>query len=374
MSDSEQRDVTLRINASEEVVLMDLLKFMYSNTLNIAAPPAPALVELLIADKFEVTSCVRYCSQLLQNLPMTLDSALLYLDLPHTILTTDAVQPLIDVAKQYLVCRYKDITKSKKEAMALPLSGIEAILASDDLQVGSEDVVYDFVLKWARQHYNSLYERMEVLGTRLARLIRFPYMTCQKLEKVLTCIDFRLASKLVREALFFKAEAQQSLGADASLNCGFVERAYKWRPVKVVEFELPREQCVVYMDLKRDEIATLFPFGRVKSQEFHLGGQMFFLFGECSRDNNNPSHHFAMGVGMRSKCLGSIVVDYEFAARSRPAKEEFLRQYKTHKTFTGGTRAGRNLFGVPWSEFMAEDYPFFINGVLHLKAVLTIRG
>lgn len=101
---------------------------------------------------------------------MTLDSALLYLEFPHT----DALQPLTHAAKQYLVGRYKIITKFKEEVMALPLSGIEALLASDDLRVVCEDVVYYTVLKWVRQHYDGQKERQEVVGTRLARLIRFP--------------------------------------------------------------------------------------------------------------------------------------------------------------------------------------------------------
>ncbi|KAL4348460.1 hypothetical protein GQ457_17G021950 [Hibiscus cannabinus] len=33
--------------------------------------------------------------------------------------------------------------------------------------------------------------------------------------------------------------------------------------INVVEFELPRQQCVVYLDLKREECAHLFPAGRV---------------------------------------------------------------------------------------------------------------
>ena len=89
---------------------MDLLNFMYSNTL--ATTTAPALLDVLMAaDKFEVASCMRYCSRLLRNLPMTCESALLYLDLPSSVLMADAVQPLTDAAKQFLAAHYKDISK-----------------------------------------------------------------------------------------------------------------------------------------------------------------------------------------------------------------------------------------------------------------------
>ncbi|GMH00450.1 hypothetical protein Nepgr_002289 [Nepenthes gracilis] len=379
MRESEQRHVTLRINASEEVALMELLNFMYSNTLT--ATTAPAVLDVLMAaDKFEVASCMRHCSRLLRTMPMTPESALLYLELPSSVLMAEAVQPLTDAAKQYLVDRYKDITKFQDEITALPIAGIEAVLSSDDLQVASEDAIYDFVLKWARIQYPRLEERREILGTRLVRFIRFPYMTCRKLRKVLTCPDFdhEVASKLVLEALFFKAEAphrQRTLATEdfASTSRRFLERAYKYRPVKVVEFELPRPQCVVYLDLKKEECENLFPSGRVYSQAFHLGGQGFFLSAHCNMDQQSAFHCFGLFLGMQEKGSVTFAVDYEFAARQKPT-EEFLSKYKGTYTFTGGKAVGyRNLFGLPWKSFMAEDSPYFINGILHLRAELTIR-
>lgn len=89
---------------------MDLLNFMYSNTLS-TTTSAALLDVLTAADKYEVVSCMRYCSKLLGNLPMTRESALLYLDLPSSVLMADAVQPLTDAAKRFLAAHYKDITK-----------------------------------------------------------------------------------------------------------------------------------------------------------------------------------------------------------------------------------------------------------------------
>ncbi|KAK6935476.1 BTB/POZ domain [Dillenia turbinata] len=380
MRESEQRHVTLRINASEEAAFMDLLNFMYSNTLSTTTPTA-LLDVLMAADKYEVASCMRYCSRLLRNLPMTSESALLYLDLPSTVLMADAVQPLTDAAKKFLAGRYKDMNKFQEEVLNLPVAGIEAVLSSDDLQVASEDAVYDFVLKWARTHYPKLEERREILGRRLAHVIRFPFMTCRKLKKVLTCNDFdqELSSRFVLDALFFKAEApyrQRVLAAEeanASSYRRFVERAYKYRPVKVVEFELPRQQCVVYLDLKREECAQLFPAGRVYSQAFHLGGQGFFLSAHCNMDQQSSFHCFGLFLGMQEKGSVTFAVDYEFAARSKPT-EEYLTKYKGNYVFTGGKAVGyRNLFGLPWNAFVADDSIFFINGILHLRAELTIR-
>lgn len=263
----------------------------------------------------------------------------------------------------------------------MPLAGIEAVLSSDDLQVASEDAVYDLVLKWARIHYPKREERREVLGQRLSRVIRFPYMTCRKLKKALTCNDFdaEKISKAVLEALFFKAEApyRQRLHAaeEASVTSlhRFVERAYKYRPVKVIQFEVPRQQCVVYLDLKREECANLFPSGRVYSQAFHLGGQGFFLSAHCNMDHQNAFRCFGLFLGMQEKGSASFSVDYEFSARSKPT-EVYNLKYKGNYTFTGGKAVGyRNLFAVPWTSFIAEDSVYFINGVLHLRAELTSK-
>lgn len=89
---------------------MDLLNFMYSNTLQTNTPTG-ILDVLMAADKFEVASCMRYCSQMLRNFPMTSESALLYLDLPSSVLMADAVKPLTDAAKEFLASRFKDMTK-----------------------------------------------------------------------------------------------------------------------------------------------------------------------------------------------------------------------------------------------------------------------
>ncbi|XP_048445730.1 BTB/POZ domain-containing protein POB1 isoform X2 [Pyrus x bretschneideri] len=379
MRESEQRQVSLRIHESEEAPLMEVLNFMYSNTLS-AMTPTALLDVFKVADKFEVASCMRDCSRSLQKLPMTRESALLYLGLPSSILIADAVQPLTDAAKQFLAERYKEITKFQDEVLSLPLAGIEAVLSSNDLQVASEDSIYDFVLKWARTNYPKLEERREVLGQRLGRLIRFPQMSCRKLKKVLTCSDFDpgLATKIVLEALFYKSETphrQRTLAAaDANAACRrFVDRSYKYRPVKLVEFVEPRLQCSVFLDLKWEECARLFPAGRVYSQPFFLGGQGFFLSAHCNMDQQSSFHCFGLFLGMQEKGSASFTVDYEFSARSKPG-EEFLTKFKGNYTFTGGKAVGyRNLLGIPWTAFMADDSIYFLNSVLHLKAELTIK-
>jgi len=270
------------------------------------------------------------------------------------------------------------VFRFQDEAMTIPLAGIEAILWSNDLQVASEDAIYDFVIKWARAQYPKLEERREILGTRLLPLVRFCHMTCRKLRKVLACsdLDHEQATKCVTEALLYKADAphrQRGLAADVTTCRKYAERAYKYRPLKVVEFDRPYPQCIAYLDLKREECSRLFPSGRIYSQAFHLAGQGFFLSAHCNMDQQSAFHCFGLFLGMQEKGSTSVTVDYEFAARTRPSGE-FVSKYKGYYTFTGGKAVGyRNLFAIPWPSFMADDSLFFIDGVLHLRAELTIK-
>ncbi|XP_058742579.1 BTB/POZ domain-containing protein POB1-like [Vicia villosa] len=380
MKESKQAHITVRITASEEAPFMELLKFMYNDSLYVTSPPR--LMDILMAaDKFGVASCMRYCIRILLNIPITLEAALLYLDLPHSFLMTEVVWPLAIAAKKYLVARYKDVTKHQEELMRLPLAGIMALLSSDELQVASEDVLYDFVVMWAQTQYPSLEERREILREKLIPFIRFPYMTFRKLKMIRSCNDFEdeVTSKLVLDALYFKVDGPQQnriLAAEsASTSRFFIERSYKYHPIKVVEFEHPQQQCVVYLDLRREECSNLFPSGQVCSRPFHLGGHGFFLSAHCNMDPQSSYHCFGLCFGMYENDSTNFSVDYEFDVRSRPTLE-YICKFKGNFIFTGGREAVgfKNFFSAPWTSFMEEDNLYFINDVLYLKVELTVRN
>ncbi|KAL8227882.1 hypothetical protein R6Q57_015466 [Mikania cordata] len=152
------------VQINEEAALMELLKFMYN--INLTVTTAPTVLDVLAAaKKFEVASCIKHCGHLLRNLPMTPESVLVYLHLPSSILTSKTFQPLTIAAKQFYAVHYKDITKFQDEILGLPLADVETIIASDDLQVASEDDVFYFVIKWAQTHYPNKQNRHEIIAT-----------------------------------------------------------------------------------------------------------------------------------------------------------------------------------------------------------------
>ncbi|MCD7460451.1 hypothetical protein HAX54_043582 [Datura stramonium] len=159
-------------------------------------------------------------------------------------------------------------------------------------------------------------------------------MSCRKLRRfwhVMTLImilhpSLCLRLYFIKLRLLIVSEPKLQKNRRPSTSRRFVERAYKYRPVKVVDFELPRQQCVVYLDLKREECANP-SFRRVYSQAFHLGGQ----------------------------------------ARTKPG-EEYVSKYKGNYTSRGKAVGYRNLFAIPWTSFIARTVHILLMERLHLRA------
>ncbi|KAJ0444845.1 putative chromatin remodeling & transcription regulator BTB-POZ family [Helianthus annuus] len=338
----------------QEVSLMELLKFMYSNNLTVTAA-SDVLDVLLTAEKFDVASCTRYCGRLLRTLTMTPESVLVYLDLPSTILMTEAFQPLTIATKQFYVVYFKDMTKyDKDEILNLPLAGLEEIIASDDLRLLSENEVYRFVLKWVASQYPKLEDSRKIMMTRLAKFIRYPYMTRRMLTDLLTREEFdpEFAEKVVTEALSFKSAVPNKQHAyisdeNSNVNRRFVERPYKVRPIKMVKFQQPRPHCVVYLELKRDICASLFPSGNLISEPFEFGGQEFFLMALHHMD------HFEVYLAtVHGPC--AFPFDYEFAGTDSIHAQEFVSRFKRSYTCEE-LFSPILLFKIPWTCFMGED-------------------
>ncbi|XP_047071325.1 BTB/POZ domain-containing protein POB1-like [Lolium rigidum] len=375
MKESDQTHPTLRIADSDENALMELLSFIYSGKLT-TTEPTFLLDILMAADKFQVISCMRHCYQLLTSLPLTTESALLYLDHPCSMSMAAEVQLLKGAAKEFLVNKYKDYNKFQHEVMNFSLAGIEAILSSTDLYVQSEDFLYYLLVKWARVRYPELEERRKILSSHLLPLVRFSHMTYKAFQSILTCtdndIDHEHVTKLITGVLLCKAYPAHKPGALAACATSCLpvaERAYKYRHMKVVAFDKPCPQVIAYMDLKREECSLLKP---IFSYPFHVAGQGFILMARCNKDEQSDLFRFGLFLCIDPVLKGSraVTVEYEFAARTRP--RQFVSKFNASETFTDGVLVGcDNIFLVPWSTFMADD-DLFIHGVLHLRVDLTV--
>ncbi|KAL8170637.1 hypothetical protein V2J09_022441 [Rumex salicifolius] len=324
MKESQKKDeVILRINASEEAALMDLLQFMYDKPLK--ASSAPELVDVLMAeDKFEVPSCMRHCVQLLLKLPMISESALLYLELPPSIFMGKVTRPHFHRVNTLSPCEYwgfhlfnisdVDLLLSRQdEAMSLPLYALEALLGSDDLKVKSDEAVLDFILKWACLHYSKMEERRKILTNHLVRFICFPCVSSLKLKE---CQSWCLMPSLPRLNNPMATNLFPSIPLCAQnevlATCGFPRRVNHRR--------------IVYFDIKKQEcMDKLQPGKRFYSGTFCLGGRSFNLLAQ--RSTYQSVEKFGLFLEMTGS--ESCILDYEFAVMKKPSRE-----FQTQFTFS----------------------------------------
>ncbi|KAK1271426.1 BTB/POZ domain-containing protein POB1 [Acorus gramineus] len=175
-------------------------------------------------------------------------------------------------------------------------------------------------------------------------------------------------------------------------NRRFMRRTSDCFPVRVIEAEEPNKRSIViYFDLSREECVNMCNLSINRhSQEFQLGKQKFFLWiGSRSQSHFTwgnkkislqldykvlaPDDRFGLYLSMFKSCLTSAVVKYEFSARKKP-EEEFVTKRTGTLTFRTSKKKKplriRDLFGMTWPSLLASD--FFINGMLHLRAELTI--
>ncbi|KAK1264984.1 BTB/POZ domain-containing protein POB1 [Acorus gramineus] len=324
--------VTIRIYDSEEDAFMEILNFMYGMTLSSRAMKSSCTLfkVLMLADKFEIISCIEQCVQLLVDLPMTRESALLYFDIPMR----SEYQPLINEATRFLSSCYEDLTKHLDELCDMPVTVMETVLCSDNVRVSSEDCVYDIALKWARKQYPRLEDRRAFLGSCITRLVRFPYLRCAKLREVLACedLDHDFAKDVVGEALFFKVDP----------------------------FNITIEACEKLR--VRDKIS---------SKLFYLGKRSFFLIAERCKSNPGPSDSFGLFLCSNDRFSEVIIVDFMFAVKKKP-EMNFLNLHGMVASFKKNEGFGTDrLICMLWNNFTANDSPYFIDGVLHLKAKLS---
>ncbi|CAM0952979.1 unnamed protein product [Alopecurus aequalis] len=313
MKESGQRQPTLRVADSEENAFMELLRFMYSGKLTPTIEPALLIGILIAADKFEVVSCMKLCGQRLIDLPMTPESAVLCLDLPSSISMAAAVN---EAAKKFLAERYKDFLSRKfQDELRIPLAGIVAILSRYDLEVLSEVDVYNFMIRWAFSQYPSSEERCNILSSCLLPLV--PLMPAVMSR-----------AKVVREP-----------------NCK-------------VRFTLLLNRC-----------SGLFPSRSVYFRKFIFAGHGFVLSAHCNMDSDNSFGLLLEMLDDKGTLEGTI--DYKFEVKTRPLLQ-YVTMYECTSTDSREAVECKDLFGIPWLEFIADDSPFFIDNRLHLRIQLKI--
>ncbi|KAK1299939.1 BTB/POZ domain-containing protein POB1 [Acorus calamus] len=366
----EQKETIITVDVSQKDALMELLNFIYGKKLppTIVASIPSLFGILMVAHKYDVPSCVRYCTCLLLS-DMNLNTASYCLELSSEALASQAIKPIAKAAQKFLVARYEENTpKLQEEVDQLPLSSLEVVLCKDELNL-IEDDAYDIVLKWARARYPIMDDRHEVLKSYLSRFVRMRYMTNKKLREVLQCddLDRATASELVINALFFKVE-NPPLPTPA-----ITSNDLPGHPVRVIEFRKPSKKANVYFELKRSDCQKLSLNGMIMSQAFYVHGQAFHIVVQRYVEEIQT-----FGMFLRCVLDGTptmVKVDFEIQVRERITKT-FVSKFKSSYNFTSMDHLGRgskNLCGMSWASFIGNDSPYFTNDVLHLKVYISIK-
>ena len=194
------------------------------------------------------------------------------------------------------------------ELMRIPLAGIVAILSRSDLGVASEEAVYEFLLRWAFLQYPNSEERHKILSFHLLPLVPRNTVTIDK-------------------------------------------------PICRITFSIPREKC-----------STLFPSRSKYCRKFRFAGHVFSFWAQCKMDSYNCFGLLFEMLDNKWPLKGTI--DFKFEAKTRPSL-----QYVTVHECTSTDREAvecKDLFGIPWSQFIADDSPFFIDDRLYLQIHLKM--
>lgn len=132
---------------------------------------------------------------------------------------------------------------------------------------------------------------------------------------------------------------------------------------------------MAYLNLRREECARLFPQRWNISEVFRIGAHGFVLIARCTMDFEDLSQCFSLTLGLEVSGHANVGIDFEFAERSREKQEKYRRLFKNRHTFAPGSSlvGCRNLFNTPWATFIADDSPFFIDGILYLRVVVSIK-
>ncbi|KAK1271435.1 BTB/POZ domain-containing protein POB1 [Acorus gramineus] len=348
-----QCEAIIKVDSSEAVALVELLHYMYGGELSSTMEGGVVtLVDMmLLSDKFGVVSCTDHCIRLLKGLPMTQESATIYLEIASHVLVKGDIQPLVDAAKKFLATQYKNVMKCEDDLCNLTLPVIEAIISGEGLRVPSEDQVYDMVVKWAQEQFPDLEERRIILGSCITRLVHFSCLSPGKLKDILARddLDRDFANDVVREALFFKAYSSKEILDRRSTNRGYT-------------------RCIYYFDLSLDQCKRLKRGESIFSGRFYLGKQSFCL----QAMHRSVESSFGLYLQVRDCLLKEITVNCTFSTMKKP-EMDFMNKWTTTYKFTTLTGWGYpNLFKMPWVSFVAKDNPYFINEMLHLRAEVII--
>ncbi|XP_010908312.1 BTB/POZ domain-containing protein At2g46260-like [Elaeis guineensis] len=375
--ESQGEPPTIQIEASEENAFIRLLEFIDSSI--VPSSSYEEIVDLLLAsDEFQVRTCASECIDELVWKPNPELSCFKLCDKVHCASTREllAKKAMNFVNNTMKENEDRNRLSIENELLQLPFSAIKAVFCIDSLEVESEDVLYDFMLYWARIHHPKPEDRYSAKELHLECLIRFTYLTHQKLEEALQCDFFypESISKAVAEALLFQVGGTYH-GGLASSNL-FLERHYKRLPIVVTRLRFPEfDRCEVYFSLTEDELVKMYnlQLKRRETRDFQFGHQLFHLVASWNEDSGETC--FGLSITAKARPLDDVVYTIRFLAkREVHDRAEFSEVGSDTLIPSSKSSAGSNdLIPGFWPEFFSCTCCYMIAGTLRLCVEITCK-
>ncbi|KAG1327717.1 putative BTB/POZ domain-containing protein [Cocos nucifera] len=323
-------------------------------------------------DEFQVLSCAIQCTY---QLVYKLNSAFSCFELCHKMKWVDVKEFLAAEAMNNVVQTESDIMSIKDELLQQPFSRIRALFCMDYLKVESEDVVYDFIRCWAQTHHPKPEDHCTAKELHLERLIRFTYLTRQKLDDALQCEFFypESVSDAVIEALAFKAGEpyRRRLPQGWWSRNLFSERRYKRTPITVNRLWFPAfDRCEAYFSLPTSELVEMFhSLGRRESEDFQFGHQLFSLVASCKEVRRT----FCFDLSITAKAETSDEKVYATRFMVRSGMEWLEKGTGTFSPAKQENVGGNDLLPGFWTQLLGRNRPSMLDGTLHLCVEITCK-
>ncbi|XP_010908519.2 BTB/POZ domain-containing protein At2g46260 [Elaeis guineensis] len=361
--ESKVGHLIIQIEESEEDTFSGLLEFIYFPAQFESPSSYREIVDLLLmSDKYQALSCAKKCISLLIARP---EWALSCFELAAKVHWVDLSHLLTKSVKQYFAYNPCELISHKNELLKLPFVGIEALFSGVSLDVETEDVIYQFILDWAKTHFQNLEDRCSAKELHLESFIHFPYLACHRLEEVLQYefFDRESLKKAVIEALNFKVSMpyHRRLASEGCDSNQFIERDYRRTPISVTRLSsFHLECCKVYFSLTENELWDMYPGGRREFETFQLGDHLFSLVASCS--SGTKRHYFQLSITAQGNHSDEVVYTIKYEAM---CQEKFML-IERGSLVGNGTYFCDDMFNKSWEDTFTSNCHFLLGGILHL--------
>lgn len=277
---------------AEKAAFEGMIRFLYAGTLSPSlyepATDVRALVALLlVSDKFDVPSLMGAVCEHLRKA----DGPELFTRVPPAIRVLPLIKELMNDAASRVVAEFQDVsgTWELQRFKGVSFEVVEVLLQSEDLEADSEEEIFDKLLAWVAVNYTDVSLTSSAIA-KLASLVRFPCMSGEYLETLLTREELQAkeTQDLINAALKLQAYSdvkKQEVGPET-----FCQR----KGVRNVHLEIVDHFLLDESGTRRDSRRAVW-FGKkwyISVQKDSRGTPPsvgLFLYCEKSSTDENPS-------------------------------------------------------------------------------------